>query len=165
VLGFWFGRMEFKRNSGRNRIHERGELECFRTQFEFLGADGFHVSSYNSIRLWLFKVEVLIGFLAGAITFIIYYKDHLAKEKKLQNLVRILRESKEMLTDMDGRTEDRIWSKIDKLETKVSDLEVAVKVSLEGLKGKVAKNASFSASITTAITIIVLAAIKEFIFK
>lgn len=102
--GVRFGNMEYKGNSGRNRVYDRGELECFRNQLEFLGADSFHVHGCSFFCVWLFEVEVLIGFLAGAITFIIYYKDHLEKEKRLKKLVRILKDM-EMAVDEIARND------------------------------------------------------------
>lgn len=100
-------------------------------------------------------MEALAGIIAGTITYIYYYRKFL-KIKRLT--YKIINE----IMDIDiSRRMDKIENKVDGIESKLHDLEVTLKVSLAKLQGKVARNAS----VVTAITMIAVLIVKEFIFK
>jgi len=78
------------------------------------------------------------------------YSNFLQQEKKVIVLIKTLKE-------MDVKTEDRIWRKIEKIESDV----VNIKVSLATMKTKIAYISggfSFGGALIFAI-------IKEFVFK
>jgi len=78
------------------------------------------------------------------------YSNFIEKEKKVIVLIKTLKE-------MDVKTEDRIWRKIEKIESDV----VNIKVSLATMKTKIAYISggfSFGGALIFAI-------IKEFVFK
>jgi len=98
-------------------------------------------------------MEAVIGIIAGTITYLYYYRKYIKIKKRTLKLIRKIME--------DARRLDKLEDKIDRVDKRLQDLEVSLRVSLAQLQGKVARNAS----VVTAITMIAMLIIKEFIFK
>lgn len=91
-------------------------------------------------------MEILAGVICGLSVFIVFYKDFIKKEKRIKELINIIK----LLSAMDEKTENRIWNKIDSIEKEV----VEIKISIATLKTKVftiTAIASFLASTVVAI--------------
>lgn len=87
-------------------------------------------------------MEILAGVICGLSVFIVFYKDYIKKEKRIKELVNLLK-----LLSMDEKTEQRLWNKIDKIE---SDLTM-LKIDVNSIKSKVFTITAIASFLASAI--------------
>jgi hypothetical protein len=101
-------------------------------------------------------MEILIGFVFGIIVFLLFYWDYVKQIKHIDNLIKTL---KNINLDMDEKAEDRVFAKIEKIESRLNHIEIAMGV----LKTKVAFQAAIFSSIGAIVASVGVSILLHFV--